>query len=379
MANKDESMTPKPNPQDVPENQPTQSGGPDTADEKIAPATLETSSIEVDGDAACAVRKTEAKELARRLLTLLATPFVLLLVLYGQTIYSLSNVWMKDDNYSHGFFIPIFSCMFALMAWQRREESKTEPLPALEGIETSDVIGGAIELAAALAIHMFALVGGILILDVVALCIALGAILRIVGGMDLKKLFRFPVWFLIFMAPLPGKIYEPLARALQLTAAKVATFVFDVVFNEPVFREGYVIKLRSETMQVGAACSGIRSLTAIIALSFVVGFFMNRSKLFRWILILSSPFIAIGTNCLRVVITGFIMTRIGREWAQGTWHEAEGMVLIGLGAILTIGWAILLAKIEDSIMKPAPAEAGEAESSEENITEATESVDSETE
>ena len=44
-------------------------------------------------------------------------PAALIIVgLYFPTFMSLITVWNTDDNYSHGFFIPAFSLIFAKMA-----------------------------------------------------------------------------------------------------------------------------------------------------------------------------------------------------------------------------------------------------------------------
>ena len=100
-------------------------------------------------------------------------------------------------------------------------------------------------------------------------------------------------------------------------------------------------------MLVGDACSGLRSLTAILALAFAIAYLSGRTMRYRAILVLLAAPVAIAVNCLRVFGTGLIMIYSGPEWASGKFHEWEGMIMIGIAALLLVFVAWLLAGVED--------------------------------
>ena len=95
-------------------------------------------------------------------------------------------------------------------------------------------------------------------------------------------------------------------------------------------------------MSLGEACSGIRQLTAVVALAAALGFLSGRKGWLRWTLLIASVPIAVVSNCLRIMFTGVLAQAFGRRWAEGFFHEAEGMVLVLCSAGLLYGLAVLL-------------------------------------
>ena len=76
-----------------------------------------------------------------------------------------------------------------------------------------------------------------------------------------------------------------------------------------------------------------------------IGYLSDRGQGYRWVLGLLSAPVAIGVNCLRVFGTGLIMLNFGAEWATGKAHEYEGLVMLGVAALLLFGLAWLLALV----------------------------------
>ena len=165
----------------------------------------------------------------------------------------------------------------------------------------------------------------------------------------------FATLFLIFMAPLPMSWYLPMAQSMQSLAAIVSEKLL-MIAGVPVFREGYILQLPEFTMEVGAACSGLRSLMTVIALAAVISFFgTDRSRWYRWAIVIVSPLVAVAANCIRVVLTGFIAIAIDPKFAQGVYHEAGGMVMVGISALLIVGIASLLRRIDQPVHAICPA------------------------
>jgi exosortase len=286
-------------------------------------------------------------------------PLLLVGWLYWGTVQDLIEVWDNDPNYSHGFVVPLFALLLGAIAYMR-----DGIFPVGGTVTRASAIWGGIEIAAGFLLHIFALfLGGSklgLFIDVAALIFILRGVVLALGGPVANATYGFPLLFLIFMAPIPPQVYEPIALKMQALAAMVAANLLELV-GVPVLREGYVIQIPGHTMEVAGECSGMRSLTAILALAMAIGYITGRGQVYRWTLGLLSAPVAIGVNCLRVFGTGLIMLYIGPEWASGKAHEYEGQVMVGFAALLLVGVAWLLAMIEDVYFKKPATDAAQVD------------------
>jgi exosortase len=156
----------------------------------------------------------------------------------------------------------------------------------------------------------------------------------------------FPIAFLVFMIPLPAIVMNAIAFPLQQFAAQSATFCMEVA-GIPVLREGNTIVLSNTTLEVVEACSGIRSLQALLALGAVYGSFTQKAAWKRWALLLLSIPIAIAANAFRVAGTGFLAHFIGPAAAQGFYHSFAGWIVFAVAFVLLLGAGTLLGRLPD--------------------------------
>lgn len=262
-------------------------------------------------------------------LGLIAAAFV---YLYAFTLPPLVLDWWEDPNYSHGFVVPFLSAYFA---WERRDRLHSVlPQPSAWGLVP--LLGGLVLLfLGSIAAELFLTrMSGIVVIS--------GLVLYLFGWKVLKVL-SFPIGFLIFMIPLPSLILNTVAFPLQLFAAKVSTFCLQII-DIPVFRDGNIIHLPYTTLEVAEACSGIRSLVALTALSVVFAYMTQRSAWKQSILILSAVPIAIVANAFRVWGTGFLAHLYGMEIAEGFYHTFAGWLVfvLAFGFLLVEGCALSL-------------------------------------
>lgn len=249
--------------------------------------------------------------------------------IFWPSLSQLPHIWDVDPNYSHGFVVPLAFLLFVLRQWKR------VGLPVAADVSVADLTAGMIRIVAGLAVHFVCFLWNILFFDVFGMILLLTGVTIVLAGKQRYRAYAFPLWFLIFMAPLPMVWYQKLAIGMQQIASAVSTAIFTVC-GIPAYREGCYVSVPGYQMEVGAACSGLRQLAAIVALSLAVGHLSNRTAYFKWALGLLAIPIAIAANCIRVTLTGFILMGFGRKWAEGVYHTLEGLAIVGVAALLIL-------------------------------------------
>lgn len=248
--------------------------------------------------------------------------FGLMCVLYYGIVASLVSNWWSDPNFSHGFFVPLFS---ALVVWQRRRALARLPLqPSWSGI---------IVIAAALVVLMAGVFGAELFLSRSSLVLLLAGLIICFAGWNYFRALFFAWAVLFLMIPIPVIIFNEIAFPLQFLASRLATWLLGA-FGVPVLREGNVINLPSMSLEVVEACSGIRSLVSLITVAVVYGYFAESRRLVRVILVLTAIPVAVVTNGIRIMGTGLLCEYWDPEKAQGFFHEFSGEVIFLLALAL---------------------------------------------
>lgn len=278
---------------------------------------------------------------------------LLIAALYWDTFRRLAAIWDIDPNYSHGYIVPLVSAAIGWTAWKRHGN------PFGRSVGTGVVALGSVEIVLALGLHMVSTLFQSLLFDVVALILMLRGILLVWGGREASRQFAVATLFLIFMAPLPVAWYQPVAIVLQQVVSSISATMLDIC-GVPAYREGYFVFVPGYTMEVGEACSGLRQLTAVLALAVALAYFSQRGRWFGWTLALLSVPIAVVSNCIRVMLTGLIMMWFGREWAEGVYHTLEGLVIVALAAALVVGAAWILANVEGWVKRRSASSDGSA-------------------
>ncbi|MEP7304809.1 MAG: exosortase A [Acidobacteriota bacterium] len=254
-------------------------------------------------------------------IALLVSSFVLL---YAHVVVKLVHDWATDDNASHGFLVVPLA---AYLAWERRAH--------LRRIERSPSSLGLVIVLGSVAVLAAGTLGSELFLARVSMLgVLAGAIVFLLGWRHLRTL-AFPIAFLLLMIPLPAILFNQIALPLQLLASRVGEQTL-MAFGIPVLREGNVIILAHTTLEVVEACSGIRSLAALITLAVVYGYFTDPRNSVRLAIVVSSVPIAVVANAVRVAGTGVAAQYYGPGVAEGFFHTFSGWV------VFTVAFAAML-------------------------------------
>lgn len=254
-------------------------------------------------------------------------------ILYYPVFVDLVYDWKVNDDYSHGFFIPVISCY---LIYRMRHEIKAI------GIQPAN--WGLLVVLAGLCQLYIASVGSEYFLKRTSLIVVLlGSSLFLFGKPITKKMLP-PIGYLIFMIPLPAIIWNKIAFPMQLLSSEVTAEVVRFL-GIPIFREGNILHLANMTLEVVNACSGLRSLVTMFALSGALAMLSNLDQWQKWILFFSSAPIAIIANTIRLSGTAVLASFYGPEVARGFLHDFSGVVVFILGLVFLQGVNKVLLKV----------------------------------
>lgn len=254
----------------------------------------------------------------------------LLAGIYFKIVPEMVNDWYQDENYSHGFLVPLIAGYFV---YERREALK-EALVSPWGPGILVILYGLLQLTLGfLGTEYFTMRSSLIVI--------LAGIVLYFFGREVFRHLLLPIGYLFLMVPIPYIIYDAVAFPLKLFITKVSVGFLKLI-GVVVMREGNIIMFPMTTLEVADACSGIRSLVSLIALAVAYAFFIKMSNVKRWIVIASAVPIAIATNATRVIVTGILAQFWGAKAAEGFFHEFAGMMVFALAMVMLVVLGALL-------------------------------------
>ncbi len=254
------------------------------------------------------------------------------LVCYWQPLWTLGRDWWTNPDAGHGLLLfPV-----ALwLAWKRGLVAEPAPRRAL-GIALlvgSVVLRYLAGLAAELYTMRMSMIGA-----------AIGLVVYLYGVRQLLR-WWLPILLIVLSVPLPVVLMGTLALPLQLRASRWGAALLSWRYV-PVRLDGNVIQLPGQSLFVTEACSGLRSLTALIALGLLIAGLWLRSPWNRGLLVVLTLPVAMVLNAFRVFLTGFLSYYVDPGLAQGMMHLTEGWAIFVVAFAMLGALAALLAWIE---------------------------------
>ena len=272
--------------------------------------------------------KLESNAIYPRLFALLCV--LIAAATFSEALLELVRRWTKQEEYSHGFLIPV---IVAWLIWSRRDA-------LVASIGRPSWSGPALILLAA-AMHIVGKLSALFVLSQLAFIVTLMGIALGVGGYSLLKVTFVPTIFLLFAIPLPYFVDSVLSYRLQLISSQLGT-AFIRLFQIPVYLEGNIIDLGVYKLQVVEACSGLRYLYPLMSLGFLTAYLFQAPLWQRAFVFLSTIPITIVMNSLRIGIVGILVNHWGPQDADGFLHLFEGWVIfIACAGVLAAEMALL--------------------------------------
>ncbi len=245
--------------------------------------------------------------------------------LFGWMNYAYTS--SQDDEL--GRYMPLI--VIALCWWKRDELAAVRKFPW----------AGALGIVAfALLLHLAGFAIQQTRLSVAAFYLGVYGLLGVAWGPAFLRATFFPCFLLVFCVPL-GTLAETITFPLRVIATTITAAIAQHGLGVSLIQQGTQIFDAQGTFryEVAAACGGLRSLTATLALAAVYSF-MTLDRPWKRLLMIAAAFpLAVAGNVLRLTMIIIAAEAFGQE--AGNWvHDNSIMSLlpyvppfIGLGLI----------------------------------------------
>ncbi len=250
--------------------------------------------------------------------------------------------WATDENYTHGYLV---APLALVIAWSNRARWRPiRPTPILGTF----VVGGAIVLL------LVGIRGSELYLARVSLIVACAGTALLLAGWRALRALTLPLVLLLLTIPLPSLVFAQLTLPLQTQAAVIGTTLLDRS-GVSVLREGNVLMLPAATMEVADACSGIRSIFALITLALLLAHWREVSLPWRVALLAAVIPVVLLVNGLRVAALGWAVEYWGAVALHGWQHTLSGYGSMVTGAAMLFAILALHNRMHPSrLTRPSP-------------------------
>lgn len=249
-----------------------------------------------------------------QLLVFLLGLTLLFVASWGGQVHTVQR-WIAQEEYGHGFFIPLIALW---LLWKRRDALRASigspswwSLPLLGVAAVLLVLG---ELSA------------LFILIQAGFLLGLGALILSLGGVSLLRVSLLPVALLIFAIPLPYVVDSQLSWRLQLISSQLGVDLLRLL-GSSVYLEGNVIDLGVYKLQVVEACSGLRYLYPLLSIGFLMAYMYQAAWWQRLTVFLATIPVTVVMNSVRIAVVGLLVQRWGNEMADGFLHFFEGWII----------------------------------------------------
>lgn len=259
--------------------------------------------------------------------------------LFGWLHYSYNQ--SQDDEM--GRYIPFI--VLALCWWKRDELLAVPKVPWL---------GGVLILAVALLLHLLGFLIQQTRLSVVAFYLGMFGMIGAFWGRSFLRAIFFPYFLFCFCLPV-GTLADSISLPLRMMATSITTWISRYGLGVALIQEGTRIFDTDRTFQyeVAAACGGLRSLTATLALASIYAFISLGRPGARLLMIAAAFPLAVAGNVLRLTFIILAAEVFGQK--AGNWvHDSSVLSLLPYVPAF-LGLAALGAWLRDPAPPPAPS------------------------
>lgn len=224
---------------------------------------------------------------------------------------------------------PVMLALALWLAWQR--------LPIITQLQDERRhVSGGIVLGAALLFYILGRSQDMLFMEVGAQIVLFAGLLIFYKGYTALKRMWFPLFFLLFLVPLPAPVVDAVTAPLKASVSYVAEAII-YQLGYPIGRAGVTLSIGPYQLLVADACAGLNSIFALEAIGVFYMSIVNHKSQLRNVLLASLIIpISFVSNVVRVITLVLVTYYFGDEVGQGFVHNFAGILLFMFATLLTI-------------------------------------------
>lgn len=256
-----------------------------------------------------------------------------LVAMYVPTYYGLFNGLWGTEEQAQGPIVFVLSLWLLYRIWPRMmEKSAGKPASTM----------GWVVFSIALILYVIGHALEVYIFEVGSFIWMIAAILLIKRGNNALAAAWFPLFFMLFMIPLPGTLVILITMPMKIAVSYVTELILYWA-GYPIARSGVILQIGQYQLLVATACAGLQTLLTLEALGLFYLNVVHHTSVFRnvTLAILIIP-ISLISNVIRVMSLTLITYYYGDEAGQGFLHGFAGMVLFLSALILIVSIDALL-------------------------------------
>ena len=164
------------------------------------------------------------------------------------------------------------------------------------------------------------------------------SLIALAGGVAWLRWFGFPVAFTLTAVPWPHSVESLISNSLMRGTAGVTVEILCLT-GVPSAQAGNLVHIETGVIDIDEACSGIRSLQAMVMIALFLGELFRLKPARRWLLVAFGLTVTLLANILRTVALSSIGFRHGMG-AVDRYHDAAGAAVLILSLASTLGAGI---------------------------------------
>jgi exosortase len=250
----------------------------------------------------------------------------------------LSQYWAVETEYSFGWLVPLLAGYLLWLRWRSRPAVSVPRLGWTRWAFALIAFGLLPTWLIAQVNPDWRAVAWLLAGETVGLSLG---VIYLMGGRVWVKHFGFSICLILAAVPWPTSLERGIVEALTQLATVATVGALNVMRIDAV-QHGNLIGLRTGFVGIDEACSGIRSLQAVLMVTLFLGELYRTSFSRRYSLVLVGALIAFACNVARTTFLASAAAKQGLE-AIATWHDPVGYVLMTGCFLLVLGVARVMA------------------------------------
>jgi len=246
-------------------------------------------------------------------------------------------VWMakrwngSGGDLSHCWIIPLVS---AYVLWRKRA--------TIRSARKAVYPAGIIFVVGALVLHWLGYRSQLTRLSLFSMIVLTWGIPLTLYGREIGKILIFPCSYLLFCIPL--SFLDSVTVPLRILASSVSTELLNGL-GIAAIQSGTAIYSSAGggfSFDVADACSGLRSILAMTALTAAYAYLTQEGMLRKWTLFLCAVPLAILGNIARIVTIAIVAVSFGAEAATKVYHDFSAFIVFPVAILLMVAIGNLL-------------------------------------